>query len=309
MAQHRGVRPRHIGLAVAVAAVWGFNFVVIEVGLDQMPPLLFSALRFSLAALPAFFLGPPPVAWRWVFAVGLVLGVVKFTLLFAAMDAGMPAGLSSLVLQSQAIFTVAFAVLVLRERPGPRQLVGLVVAALGVTVVAWRLGPDRPAMAFVLVLAAGVAWGVSNVAVRRAAPADMLRFMVWVSVVAAPPLIALSLLFDGVPTVRAAVRGLDGTGVGVLLYVAGLSTLTGWAVWGVLIRRYGASTVAPFSMLVPCFGIASGALVLGEAVRVTDLVGAALVIGGVLLGALRRGAPTPPIATAKPRPVASTRTG
>ena len=303
------MRPRHIGLAVAVAAVWGFNFVVIELGLDHLPPLLFSALRFSVAALPALFIGRPDVRWRWIIGVGLILGVVKFTLLFAGMDAGMPAGLSSLVLQSQAIFTVAFGVALLRERPGRQQLGGLAIAAAGIILVGWRLGPDRPALAFGLVLGAALAWGVSNVAIRRAAPTDMVRFMVWISVVASPPLIVLSLVFDGPAADLAALRSLDLGVVAAVLYVAVLSTLLGWGVWGMLIRRYGASTVAPFSMLVPFFGIASGALVLGERVHATDAAGAILVVGGVLLGAWRRADPPVPTITPARESAASSRTG
>jgi O-acetylserine/cysteine efflux transporter len=287
------VKPRDIALAVAVAAVWGVNFVVIDIGLDHFPPLLFSALRFSLAAFPAvLFAGRPPTRWRWVIAVALALGVVKFSLLFAGMAAGMPAGLSSLVLQSQAVFTTIFAVLLLRERPGGRRVAGLAVAALGIGVVAVRLGADGlPAGAFGLVLGAAVAWGLSNVATRRAAPTDMLRFMVWVSAVAALPLAVLSLLVEGADTDLAALRAIDPAAAGALLYVALISTLAGFGAWGALIRRYGASTVAPFSMLVPVFGIASAALVLGETVQVTDLIGGVLVVGGVLLGVPR--APRP----------------
>src|SRR3954447_7497611 len=156
------MRPRDLALAVAVAAVWGVNFVVIDVGLRHFPPLLFSALRFAVAAVPALFLGGRPrVPWRWVIAVALALGVTKFSLLFAGMAAGMPAGLSSLVLQSQAVFTTAFAVLLLRERPGRRRIAGLAVAAAGIGVVAVRLGGDGlPAGAFGLVLGAAVAWGL-----------------------------------------------------------------------------------------------------------------------------------------------------
>jgi O-acetylserine/cysteine efflux transporter len=287
--QGGGMRPRDIVLAVAVAAVWGVNFVMIHVGLESMPPLLFSTLRFGLAAFPALlFVGRPTVAWRWVIAVGLVLGVVKFSLLFLGMDAGMPAGLSSLVLQSQAVFTVIFAAVALRERPAAVQLGGLAVATAGLGLVAWRLGPDRPAAAFALVVASAVAWGVANVLIRKASPADMLNFMVWVSAVATPVLAALTLTIEGPGRDLAALRTLDGTAIVALVYIAGLSTLAGWGVWGVLIRRYGASTVAPFSMLVPFFGIASGALVLGEAVHPTDVVGGAMVVGGVLVGVLAR---------------------
>ena len=150
------MRPRDLLLAVAVAAVWGVNFVVIHAGLEHFPPLLFSALRFGLAAFPAVLLvGRPQVPWRWVITVALVLGVVKFSLLFAGMAAGMPAGLSSLVLQSQAVFTTVFAAVLLRERPRPMQLTGLAVAAAGVLLVASRTSAGLPA--FLLVIGAAVA--------------------------------------------------------------------------------------------------------------------------------------------------------
>lgn len=281
------MRPRDIALASAVTATWGVNFVVIAVGLDHFPPLLFSALRFGLAAFPAvLFVGPPPTRWRWVVAVAFALGVAKFSMLFAGMAAGMPAGLSSLVLQSQAVFTVLFAMLLLGERPGRRLLVGLALAGTGVAVVAARLGPDRPAGAFALVIGAAVAWGLSNVATRRAAPTDMLRFMVWVSALATPPLVLLSLLVEGPAAAGAAVRGADVAAVAALLFVAGVATLAGFGAWGTLIRRYGAATIAPFSLLVPFFGIGSAALLLGEPVHGTDALGGLLVIAGLLYGVL-----------------------
>jgi O-acetylserine/cysteine efflux transporter len=304
------MRPRDIVLAVGLMAAWGINFVAIETGLDRMPPLLFCALRFALAAFPAvLFVGRPQVAWKWVLAVGFSLGVVKFGLLFAGMAAGMPAGLTSLVLQSQAIFTTVFAVVLLRERPGARRWIGLGIATLGVALVALRFGVggsiDGSVGAFALVLAAAAAWGLSNIAMRKAmtqkptspaAPPDMLRFMVWVSAVATLPLFGLSLLFEGTPHVV-----FDLPLVGALGYIAGISTLLGFAVWGALIRRYGAATVAPFSMLVPFFGMSSAVLFLHEQLHLIDLLGGALVIAGILYGALRTDRRTSPVA---PRPIA-----
>ena len=287
MADAEPMRPRDIGLTVAVMAVWGVNFVVIETGLDHFPPLLFNALRFTLAAFPALLLvGRPRVPWRWIVAVGLILGVTKFSLLFAGMAAGMPAGLSSLVLQSQAVFTMLFAVLLLRERPRRVQVAGLAVALAGVGVVATRMGANPGA--FLLLLGAAVAWGLANIATRKAAPADTLRFMVWVSAVAAGPLVVLSLLVDGPAADLAALRAIDLEAVAALLYVALLSTLAGFAVWGRLIERYGASTVAPFTMLVPFFGMASAAVFLGERIHGVDIAGGVLVVGGILIGLTAR---------------------
>ena len=173
------MRPLHIALAALVAAVWGVNFVVIEVGLGHFPPLLFSALRFLVAALPAvFFVGRPKVAGKWIVGVGLVLGVAKFGLLFIGMDRGMPAGLSSLVLQVQAVFTALFAALALGERPGRVRVLGMAVALAGIGVAAVDEGASGPVLAFVLVIAAAACWGVSNVLTRKAAPPDSLNFMV-----------------------------------------------------------------------------------------------------------------------------------
>jgi O-acetylserine/cysteine efflux transporter len=282
------MKPRDIALAVAVTVIWGVNFVMIETGLGHFPPLLFNALRFTLAGFPAvFFAGRPRVPWRWVIAVALTLGVAKFSLLFAGMAAGMPAGLSSLVLQSSAVFTMLFAVVLLKERPRRTQMAGLGVAAAGVIVVA--AGTGTRLGAFFLVVAAAACWGLANIATRRASPPDTLRFMIWVSAVACGPLILLTLLVDGPAADLEALRTLDLRSTASLAYVVVLSTLAAFAGWGYLLRRYGASTVAPFSLVVPFAGFASAALLLGEPLTLAEAAGTVLVLGGILLGL--RGSP------------------
>jgi len=292
-------------LAILVMALWGVNFVVIRVGLDNFPPILFSALRFTAVAVPAvLFVGRPRVPWRWILAVGFALGVVKFSLLFAGMAAGMPTGLASLVLQCQVVFTAAFAVVLLRERPGARQVLGTLIAAAGIVLVAARPGPERPLTAMLLVIGAGAAWGIANIAMRKANAEDMLRFMVWVSAVASLPLISLSLLIEGPERIGAALGSLDLAGIGAVAYVAVVATLFGFGVWGMLIRRYGASTIAPFSMLAPVFAVIASALLLGETMGALEIAAGVLVIGGVLLATVRvRPAAAPPLPLA-PVPVA-----
>nr|WTB31359.1 EamA family transporter [Streptomyces sp. NBC_00830] len=299
------MRPLHIALAALVAAVWGVNFVVIEVGLGHFPPLLFSALRFLVAALPAvFFVGRPKVAWKWIVGVGLVLGVAKFGLLFIGMDRGMPAGLSSLVLQVQAVFTALFAALTLGERPGRVRLLGMAVALAGIGVAAVDEGATGPVLAFVLVIAAAACWGVSNVLTRKAAPPDSLNFMVWVSTVPVLPLLGLSLLFEGWDRDADALAALDWSGVGIIGYVAWITTVFGFGAWGFLLRHYPASSVAPFTLLVPVFGMSSAALLLDESVSPLRWCAAALLVGGVALTSLagtRRPRPAT-TETAEPQP-------
>ncbi|MFI6641890.1 EamA family transporter [Streptomyces sp. NPDC050504] len=283
------MRPLHAALAALVAALWGVNFVVIEVGLDHFPPLLFSALRFLAAALPAVFLvGRPTVAWKWLVGVGIALGVAKFGLLFIGMDQGMGAGLSSLVLQIQAVFTALIAMAVLGERPGRTRLLGMAVAFAGIGVAAVDEGAGGPLLGFVLVIAAAAAWGVSNVLTRKAAPPDALNFMVWASTVPVLPLFALSLLFEGWDRDRAALASLDWTGVGALLFVAWVSTVLGFGAWGFLLSRHPASSVAPFTLLVPVFGMSSAALFLDESVSPLRWCAAALLVGGVAVTSMGR---------------------
>ncbi|MFG2670924.1 EamA family transporter [Streptomyces sp. NPDC048445] len=281
------MRPLHIALAALVAAVWGVNFVVIELGLAHFPPLLFSALRFLVAALPAvFFVGRPKVAWKWIVGVGLVLGMAKFGLLFIGMDRGMGAGLSSLVLQVQAVFTALFAALALGERPERVRVLGMGVALAGIGVAAVDEGASGPVLAFVLVIAAAACWGVSNVLTRKAAPPDALNFMVWVSTVPVLPLLGLSLLFEGWDRDTRALAALDWSGAGIIVYVAWITTVFGFGAWGFLLSRYPASSVAPFTLLVPVFGMSSAALLLDESVSPLRWCAAALLVGGVALTSL-----------------------
>ncbi|WP_246842772.1 EamA family transporter [Allokutzneria sp. NRRL B-24872] len=310
------MKPKHVALALLVAAVWGVNFVVMEIGLGEFPPLLFSALRFLAAAIPAvLFIGRPRVAWRWVIAVGLVLGVANFGLLFIGMKAGMTAGLSSLVVQSQALFTALFAALLLRERPGRRRLTGMAIAFTGIALVTVEYGASSPLTAFLLVIGAAACWGLSNVITRHAKPPDTFRFMVWVSVVPIVPMLGLSWLVEGPSAGLAALSSLTVSGVGATLYVAWAATLLGFGIWGYLLREYDATAVAPFTLLVPLFGMSSAALLLGEELTPLRCAAAVLVIAGVAITSLpplsrrRRRQSSAPASAYAPMPIAQSLAG
>ena len=140
---------------------------------------------------------------------------------------------------------------------------------------------------FLLVIGAAAAWGVANVCTRVAQPPDGLALMVWASLVAPLPLLGLAFAFEGSHAIADALRGIDLGGIGALVYIVGPSTLFGFAAWSGLLRRYPAAAVAPFTLLVPVFGIAAAALTLGERPSAPELGGSALVIAGLLYGLTR----------------------
>jgi len=269
---------RHIAIATAVAVVWGVNFVVIHVGLESFPPLLFAALRFALVALALPFVPRPGVPVRYVIAVGVFLSAGQFSLLFVGIDQGMPAGLASLVLQLQAAFTVGLAVLLLGERPRPAQLAGGALALGGIGIIAAGRASAVPLGALALTVGAAASWGVGNVATRKARSPNPLGLLVWSSLIPPVPLLSLSLL-----TERGEAVVLDASGVLALLYVVVLSTLLGFGVWAWLLGHHPASDVAPFTLLVPVVGIAAAWIALAEVPTAAELAGASVVLGGLAL--------------------------
>jgi O-acetylserine/cysteine efflux transporter len=278
------MKPSHILLAVVIAAIWGFNFVIIKVGVVAVPPLLLTGLRFLLAAVPAIlFLPKPKVSWTYVVGFGLMLSIGQFVFLFLGVYLGMSASLASLILQLQAFFTIFFAAIALREIPRVHQVGGAALAFAGIGLIAverWS-GPDTLPLILCVIAAAG--WGLSNIIVKLAKPDNAVNFVVWASLSAPLPLFALSWIVEDHERIAGVFFRPTLIGVIAILYLAYLSTLFGYSAWNYLLKRYPAGIVAPFSLLVPLFGIASGILVLGEAFDRFEIAGGLLVVTGLVI--------------------------
>lgn len=285
---------RHIALALLVVAIWGFNFVIIKLSVEALPPILAAGLRFVAAALPAvLFIRPPKAAWWLVVAFGLSLGFALYGFLNLALAWGMSAGLSSLVLQTQAFFTMALAFVLLGERPTRFQVIGAVIAFAGIGVIALERLSATALLPLGMTLMAALSWGLANVLTRKAGRVNALAFTVWGSLAAPLPLIGLSLLVEGPTMVLAALAGFGWQEAGLIAFLAYPATLLGGAIWNWLLGRHPASTVAPFTLLVPITGLLSGYLVLGETVTPTEIGGAVLVIAGLVV-TVWRGRPVEP---------------
>ncbi|WP_405118609.1 EamA family transporter [Pseudomonas leptonychotis] len=276
--------PKDLLLALVVIIVWGMNFVVIKIGLDDMPPMLLGALRFLLAAFPAvLFIKRPQIPLRWLLAYGLTISLGQFAFLFSAMSVGMPAGLASLVLQSQALFTLLFAVLLLGERFRLANLFGLLVAAGGLLLIGAQGNGLMTLAGFVLTLCAAAMWALGNIVTRKLGKVNLVGLVVWGSLVPPLPFFALSWLLEGPEVMASALRGISLDTLLVLVYLAFGATILGYGLWSRLLSRYPASQVAPFSLLVPVVGLTSSALLLDERLSTLQLVGALLVMLGLLL--------------------------
>ena len=277
-------------LAALVAVLWGGNFLAIHVGLQHFPPLFLAALRFAVIALPTVLLVPrPQVRLRWLLGYGLGFGTLQFLFLFVAMDVGMPTGLASLVLQASAPFTVVLGAVLLRERLTPRQGIGIGLAVLGLAAIAVARA-HRPRPCCRCCSRWPVRWAGRWATCAAGSPCrrNPLHLTLWMSVVPPVPLLVASWVVEGPAAgwdaLRAAVTPAGVPGLLAVAYTAGLATVLGTGIWTALMRRHPAGVVAPYSLLVPVVGMGLAALVLGERPSAVELVAAAVIVGGVLLG-------------------------
>lgn len=278
-------------LGFLIIFLWGINFVVIAWGLEGMPPLLMGACRFLLVALiGSLFIKPPQIPWQWLLAYALTLGFGQFAFLFSAMAFGMPAGLASLVLQSQALFTLLFAALLLKEGMSPLQLLAMLISGIGLYLVAGggANGQDTAmtSLGFILTLVAAMCWGLGNIVNRtinkRGYQAN-LGLVIWSAWIPPIPFLLASYYFEGGEVIQEALLNLELSTFSALLYLAIAATIIGYSLWSYLLGRYPAAQIAPLTLAVPVVGLVAARYFLDEVITLQHGLGIALVMSGLVL--------------------------
>lgn len=288
------MKPRDITLALLLVAIWGANFTAIKVALEHTPPFALAALRFAAVAFPAvLWVARPRLPWRWLAAYALCTSFGQFALLFVAMRSGMPAGLASVVLQVAAPFTVLFSAWLLAEPVRRHQLLGMALAALGLVVLGQHAlqqqahaGAALTGLGFALTVAAGASWALGNVVnkhIAHATPTPILGLVVWGGLLVAPLFALCALWLEGADVFTQVTQRFTWQDAAAIAYIAYLASIVGYVIWGNLLARYPASSVAPLSLLVPPIGLGVGASVLGEALHPQQWLGIAVVMAALLL--------------------------
>ena len=274
---------QHIALAVLGMAIWGFNFVAISVGLKELPPLLFTSIRFAITVFPfILFVRKPAISWWQIFTIGLTLLTLQFAFLFKGMQMGVGGGVASTVIQCQAFFTLFIGAYILHEKPAMREVSGLLVAVVGIVLIGFTMS-EASVAGMLVIIVASFFWATGNILLKRVGNVDMLALIVYASLFPPVPLFILSWFFEGPEQISTAVQGFSSASFLALAYIVLASTLAGYTIWGFLIKTYEAKQVAPFGLLVPIFGVFSGWLFMGEEFGTQRLLGAGLVFAGLVV--------------------------
>jgi O-acetylserine/cysteine efflux transporter len=275
------MKPADVCIAVLVAVIWGLAFVASRLALDEFSPELMTTLRFSIAAVPCLFVRKPDVSWPLLVAISFSLFLGQFLAQAFAIAHGVPVGLSSVIVQSQALFTIGFAALIFRELPTPMQSVGIAIATVGLLMICGTVGYDFSVGAFAVIMICPVSFAIGNLLLRRAHGAPMFDLFAWLCLTTAVPLFALALVVNGpVPTFQSLIH-MSLTGLICLLVIGAISTSIAYWLWGRLLRDYPAAQVVPFALLVPFVGSAASSIVFGERFGPLRLAGMLTVTSGI----------------------------
>jgi O-acetylserine/cysteine efflux transporter len=282
------MKPADIFLAVLVAVIWGLGFIASRIVLDELAPELMTALRFAVAAVPCLFVRKPKVSWPLLLAISFTLFLGQFLAQAYAIARGVPVGLASVIVQSQALFTIGFAAIAFREYPRRTQILGIGIATAGLLMICGTVGHDFSVGAFAVLIISPVSFAIGNLLLRKAQDARMFDLFAWLCLVAALPLLALTLVANGPQPTWHALSQLSWRGLVAMLAIGAISTSIAYWLWGRLLRDHTAAQVVPFALLVPFVGAAASSVVFGETFGPLRLAGMVTVVGGIAIMLLAR---------------------
>jgi O-acetylserine/cysteine efflux transporter len=282
------MKPADVFLAVLVAVTWGFGFVASRLALNELSPALMTAMRFAIAAVPCLFVPRPKVSWTVLIAISSTLFLGQFLAQSWAIAHSVPVGLASVIVQSQALFTVAFAALAFREIPAPMQIAGIGVAAVGLLMICGTVGFDFSVGAFAVLMISPISFAIGNLLLRRARSVPMFDLFAWLCLVPPLPLLVLALAIDGPQVTGHSLWQMSLTGLASMLFIGAISTCVAYWLWGRLLRDYAPAQVVPFALLVPFVGAAASTAIFGERFGPLRLAGMVIVVCGIAIMLLSR---------------------
>jgi O-acetylserine/cysteine efflux transporter len=280
---------RDAALAALTSIICGLAFPAIKFGLVSFSAPELTVIRFLIASLPVLVVRRPKLSWTSITVIGLTLFTGQFLFLFFAYTRGLPPGLASLTQQMQAFFTVLLAAVFLRDLPTRGQVLGMVVALSGLVIIGGTVGADLTVPGLSLGLAGAFSWAVGNVLMKQTAGVPVFPLVVWCSVIPPLPAAAVSAVVDGHVSVSAVLGHASWISIAAVVYLGTMATTVAYAIWGYLLRRYPAATIAPFAMIAPCTGIVASAIIFGEVFAPARYAGMALTLAGLAVTLRPRG--------------------
>lgn len=272
-------------LGILVMIVWGLNFSVIKLGVNEIDPLLLTAFRFSLATLPAiFFVKKPDVSWWYLMAYGWIFAIGVWGMATWSIEAGLSAGMASVLLQMNVAFGLLLGYLLLKEAVPLNKIMGSGLAISGLLLSLTVSDGSVTQKGLILILLAALSWSLASIIIKKAKTKQVFAFNLWAMAYAPAPLFLIVYLQSGSDVFIQLAEQLNGKVIFSVLFQAYPVTLLGYWIWNRLLVSYPLTTVAPLTLLVPIFGLLGGVLFYQEEIGLIKLIASLCVISGILIG-------------------------
>lgn len=283
------MRKKHLALVLLVTLVWGLNFPVTKLGLRSIDPFVLTGIRFALAALPwVFVIRRPAVRFRYVAAYGVIFGLGMWGVINYGIQLGVSPGIASLIIQLSVFFTLGWGYVLFKEKIRRAQWIGALFALAGLAGIIVTQQGDAAVLGVLMIVLSALAWSIGNVIIKASGVKEIFSFMVWASLFPPVPLFLMAWWLHGSSAFSGLAASLDFTAVLSILFQVYLATHFAYWGWNSLLKAYPVSTVAPLSLLIPVFGIASSMLILGERIAVPQRLFIAVIIIGLAVGLYRK---------------------
>jgi O-acetylserine/cysteine efflux transporter len=280
------IRPRDFALLIGITFIWGVNLITSKVGVNEIPPILYTFLRFALvAAILAPVLRLHPGQMGTLTVAALLSGALNFALSLAGLRRATNVSSVAIINQLGVPFATLLSVAMLGEIVRWRRRTGIALSFIGVVILGFDPQiMDRWESVVMLVLAAFLgALGLIIVKkLKGFGPAELLG---WTYVISLPVLLVASLVLEQ-PDLTALAH-VSWQAWGSLLFAALVASLVAHTGYFLLVQRYPVTSVAPITTLSPVFSIVLGVLLLGDHLTGRIVLGGLCTLAGVFIITLR----------------------
>ena len=270
---------KQILLALIVPITWGLGFTLAKVGMEQFPPLLIMSIRFGIAGLVlVWFTKPPWGHMREIFLVALIGSTIQYGLTYNGLK-GIDASTAAILVQLEGPILALMGAILLKEKLGLMRILGMVLAFVGVFIIAGEPRLEGHMNSVILLVAGSAVWAVAQIMISRLKNLSGITILAWVAIMATPQMLIGSFIIeDGQWQAISTASLIDWS---IIIYLALIMTVVGYSVWYHLLSSVDVSKVSPFLMLLPITSIIAGMILLDEKLTLPMIIGGLLIMTGV----------------------------
>ena len=273
---------RDILIAISVPILLGFGFVIAKPAMQHFPPYLLMGLRFTIPALILVWWFPMPKGlFLDLFKVSFIGSTLQYGLTYNGLNI-IDASSAVLLVQLEVPFGILIAFFLLKEIPRIKNLIGLVIAFIGVFILTGAPNLEGKYFGVLLTLSGAFTWSLGAVMAKPLSKKiGAFALMTWLCVFSGPLLILISTIVNGNPIQY--ILSANFYSWITVIYLGFIMQPIAYGAWYYVLRRYPVNKIMPVLLLLPVTGLLTAIFLLGEEPSKQVFLGGKIIVFGVCL--------------------------